>query len=336
MRGVGFLKRQLRRAWPFGSGPRPVILMYHRVAELDSDPWQLAVSPRHFEAHLEHLRRSRTPMDLAAFVAALTAGTLPRDAVALTFDDGYVDNLRQAEPRLAAAGIPATLFLTTAAIGRPEPFWWDELAHLILDRSAPADLSVGIADGRYRLQFGEPDRLDRDRRRWRAWESPRTAREAAYQALWRVIRDASRPEREGAMATLRRALGGAGAACEEERAMTPDEVRGMARRGVLTIGGHTLSHPALPTLTPAEQRWEIAEGKRAAEEMSGQRVDGFAYPYGAMDASAQAAVAACGFAWACSTVATAVEPADFQRYALPRIAAPNAGKAVLARALGDG
>ena len=57
------------------------------------------------------------------------AGTLPLDAVALTFDDGYVDNLVFGKPRLEAADLPATVFLATGYIDRFEPFWWDELQH---------------------------------------------------------------------------------------------------------------------------------------------------------------------------------------------------------------
>ncbi|WP_238313373.1 polysaccharide deacetylase family protein [Methylobacterium crusticola] len=310
--------------------------MYHRVADLPYDPWQLAVTPAHFEAQLEEIRRTRTPLDLATFVARLAAGTLPRDAVALSFDDGYVDNLRAAEPRLAAAGIPATLFLTTSAVGRPEPFWWDELAHLILDRTDGADLDLTVAAEPCRLRFAEPEPPDRDRRGWRAWEAARTRREAGYQALWRLIRDAPPSERERAMTVLRTALGGAGPARADERAMTAEEVRGMARRGTFAIGGHTVSHPALPTLAPAAQRREIADGKLAAEALAGRPVEGFAYPYGAMDESARRAVAESGFAWACSTVGTAVSGRRFERYALPRIAAPDGDGGALARALAAG
>src|SRR5262245_22898042 len=85
---------------------RPVILMYHRIADDPVDHWQLAVSPARFEEQLQVVRRTRHPLSLIKFVRHLMAGTLPPNAVALTFDDGYADNLTAGKPRLAAADVP--------------------------------------------------------------------------------------------------------------------------------------------------------------------------------------------------------------------------------------
>ena len=115
MAGVlGHVRHRLRRR-----RPKPVILMYHRVAVPRVDPWDLAVHPDHFADQLAVLRTSRRPLALSEFVDRARRGSLPGDAVAITFDDGYADTLRQARPRLAAAGVPATLFLATAFVGQP-------------------------------------------------------------------------------------------------------------------------------------------------------------------------------------------------------------------------
>ena len=124
------LRSVIRRIWP--PPPKPLILMYHRIADEPVDDWGLAVSPALFEEQLHVLRRIRHPFPLTDFVHNLMANTLPSDAVALTFDDGYVDNLVAAKPRLVAADMPATVFLTTGYLDRPGEFWWDELAKLIL------------------------------------------------------------------------------------------------------------------------------------------------------------------------------------------------------------
>ena len=114
--------------------------MYHRIAHPPVDPWGLAVQPDHFEQHLTVLRRSRQTFPMSQFVQRLERHTLPRNAVAVTFDDGYVDNLRAAKPRLAAGDVPATLFVTTGPVGQRTEYWWDEAGA----RHSPARRRSGL------------------------------------------------------------------------------------------------------------------------------------------------------------------------------------------------
>lgn len=60
-----------------------------------------------------------TPLTVDA-VAAVLRGDRPRPArpFAVTFDDGFADNLEAVE-RLGEHGIPATVFVTTSFLGRP-------------------------------------------------------------------------------------------------------------------------------------------------------------------------------------------------------------------------
>ena len=67
---------------------------------------------------------------------------LPERAVAVTFDDGYADNLEIAAPILAEHGIPATLFVATGLVDADGPPWWDRLASLLLE---PARLPSTLA-----------------------------------------------------------------------------------------------------------------------------------------------------------------------------------------------
>lgn len=63
------------------------------------------------------------PLDEA--VVRLRDGTLPRRAVALTFDDGYASVAETAWPLLRERGLPATLFMVTAGLVGPMRFPWD-------------------------------------------------------------------------------------------------------------------------------------------------------------------------------------------------------------------
>src|SRR6516225_11294141 len=137
----GLLRRLHQR---FRRRGGPAILMYHRIATPDVDPWGLSVSPERFAAHVETLRARRTILSMDAFVARLRSRDLPHDAVALTFDDGYSDNLCQAKPILEAADVPATVFLTTGRIGTGREFWWDELARMVLTRAEAVSGNVTV------------------------------------------------------------------------------------------------------------------------------------------------------------------------------------------------
>ena len=286
------LRQRVRR-----SRPRPLILMYHRVASPPVDPWGLAVHPDRFEAHLHVLRRKRTPLTVSEMVRRLDQGTLPDNAVAVSFDDGYADNLFSARPRLAAADVPATLFLAAAAIGQPHEFWWDELARAILGRHDTLDCEM-VVNGRP-CRIALPSLLaGGDDPAWRAWQEPRTDRQRAFFELWSRLRAADAAERESAMLTFR-SLCRLPPPAAPDLPLTVNEVERISRGGLFEIGGHTLTHPVLPLLEPGGRRREIADGKKRCEELARHPIAGFAYPHGAVDDDSRAAVRDSGFSWAC-------------------------------------
>lgn len=81
------------------------------------------MTPERFADQLKVLKSFRRPLSMDVLVDDLEKGCLDRRAVALTFDDGYIDNLTSAKPLLEAARVPATVFLTTGRLGATEPFW---------------------------------------------------------------------------------------------------------------------------------------------------------------------------------------------------------------------
>lgn len=112
----------------FPSRPRPAILMYHRIAHESFDPWALAVNPQNFARQLEWLSQDRVVLRLPEFAARHRDGSLPAEAVALTFDDGYACAAEVAAPLLEKFGLPATIFLPVDLIEAGALFWWDEFS----------------------------------------------------------------------------------------------------------------------------------------------------------------------------------------------------------------
>src|SRR5271154_70076 len=153
---------------------KAMILVYHRVAEANVDPWALGVSPAHFAEHLQVLKTIANPISLHDLIKAKSDRELPPRPVCITFDDGYADNLYAAKPALESYRVPGTVFITPGYIGVPENLWWDELAKLILDpTSRQSELSLSLNGYHYAYAFppadgeaGVPDPHSKGR----AWE----------------------------------------------------------------------------------------------------------------------------------------------------------------------
>ncbi len=111
------------------------ILMYHHVDDAPS-PSSVYVSPENFERQMEFLKLHHyRVMALAEVVRRVKAGeSFPKKTVAITFDDGYADNLVHAFPVLKKMGFPATVFMISANVGREG--WLSEEDLRIMDGSA--------------------------------------------------------------------------------------------------------------------------------------------------------------------------------------------------------
>jgi len=299
--------------------PKPLILTYHRIAHEPVDYLRLAVSPGNFGDQLDILRRTRRPRPLDQFVSELTAGTLPSNAVALTFDDGYVDNLLAGKPRLETADVPATVFLITGYIDDPDRLWWDELTKLLLLGKGPQSFELEIRRESLWLDFGsEPPARENGMTR----ASLLTKRHEAIWALRQALRKLGEEERRRVMARLRSIFAWDSQSNAVVRAMTSHEVRTLVRDGLVTIGAHTVTHPVLPGLEADTCDREILESKSSCESLVGARITSFAYPYGDFDVRSREAVRAAGFAFACST-RPQVASATSDIFALPRIHVPD-------------
>ncbi len=94
---------------------RASILMYHSVSD-NGDFF--SVTPVEFRKQMEYLHASKREVTtLPELVARQKSGALKGGEVAVTFDDGYRDNLTHAFPVLRELDIPATIFVTTGSVG---------------------------------------------------------------------------------------------------------------------------------------------------------------------------------------------------------------------------
>ena len=96
-----------------------------------------------------------------------------------------------------------------------------------------------------------------------------------------------------------------------------DEIREM-RRGGVSFGAHSVSHPRLTEIPPVEARREIEESKKRLEDGLGEEVPTFCYPYGFFNRAVRDMVEAAGFRAACCNTPGRRWP-DGDRFALKRV-----------------
>lgn len=104
--------------------PTGHILLYHRVAEAKTDPRLLCVSPENFRRQIKFLKENFNIIPLSKMVKDIKEKGFREKSVAITFDDGYADNLRDALPILKKFKVPATIFTTVERVGQSH-FYWD-------------------------------------------------------------------------------------------------------------------------------------------------------------------------------------------------------------------
>jgi peptidoglycan/xylan/chitin deacetylase (PgdA/CDA1 family) len=315
-----------------GRRSRALVLVYHRVGERGLDPWRLTVDPEIFAGQMETLARDWSPLSLGELVEGLGRRRLPERAIAVTFDDGYDDNLELAAPVLREHGIPATFFVATDLIDTGASPWWDELVALLLE---PAELppTLALSSGRRwkvpPLPSGaqRPSATDRP-----PWEAEPGTRMRLFYEVWLVLRALDAPTRDAALdeiadwASAQRPAG--------RVLLTWEQVCELAALPGFTLGAHTRTHPDLSTCAPEGARAEIAGGADRLHARAGIEPEQFAYPYGAWTASVARLVAELGFRAAYTTDGKAVSWGS-SPHALPRVPAESQTPDVFARLLAD-
>lgn len=326
VRGLGRVK-SIGRKWRNRLSPGALILLYHRVAELESDPQQLQVSQSNFNAHLQVIKEIAAPISLQELVTNLRSGKVTSRSVVVTFDDGAADNLLAAKPILEREDIPATIFISTGYMKTSREYWWDEVERLVLQPgNLPANLTLTIGGKVHKWDLSAQanySRTDYDAHsRWHATRSDEpTLRHQLYRALINLLYPLAPAERFQQLDYLKQWAGDVTISRDTHRPLTTDEVKQLAAGGHIEIGAHTVSHSMLAALPASVQRQEIEQSKADLEELLGFPVRSFAYPFGTLSdytSETVSLVRQLGFDCACSNFKDLVQPGD-DLFQLPRL-----------------
>ena len=242
------------------------VVTYHRfpsaTGEKLFDDEVVDVSADAFERQLCCLERHFTFVGVEELCAVAAGRSLPPNPLAITFDDGYLDNYEVALPILKRHDAKATFFLSTTALSERRVHWWDRIAYIV--KRATVD----------RLALSYPAKL----------EIPLGDRAAAQQRLLRFVKTCRGLDLERFLDELGVAARVAWSAQAErtfaERLlMTWDHVRELKKAG-MDVQSHTRTHRVLETLEPSELVDELAGSRADLAREIGEAPRAIAYPVG--------------------------------------------------------
>lgn len=237
------------------------MLGWHNVQPTWCFPFPPEAGIERLERQLKVLRRL---VDVVALPEALDdlarRRSRRRPAVALTFDDGYRDNVESLAPMLRRLGLPATFFLVPGLLSREVDHSGETLGWAFF-RGTRARLAW---EGREYELSGQPQRLE------------------ALREVSSLLNRRSCAEKQAAVAELVDLLRPEGTPPGRELFMDWDDARTLVEDG-FTIGSHSRRHAVLAREDVGDQQRDLEESRRELEDRLRRHVDLLAYPHGGPD-----------------------------------------------------
>jgi peptidoglycan/xylan/chitin deacetylase (PgdA/CDA1 family) len=291
-----------------GKIPGIAILMYHSIGGSDLLGPGIAVSEKNFAGQLEYLARSFDIVPLDSAVAMLRGGApTPNNTIAITFDDGFRDNYEAAFPLLKKYGAPAAVFVATQPLTDGISLWPYRLRFLFKQTQA-RELRLNLPDtalGRAAIDL-----------------TSKRKRRHAVDALEPTLIAAAPSERERVLAEIAHCLNVEADSdpAEEAPTLTTEQLKTMSDAGI-EIGSHTVTHPALSSLSRTDAAEELTASKKTLESILNRRVRFLAYPFGGpqhFNREVEELAQAAGYDAALSTV-RGVNAGGVDRFAVKRL-----------------
>lgn len=260
------------------------VVTFHRVLtpeELRDYPLpEIAVTVADFAAFLRFFASHYTCGTLAEVSRRWLSGDQPeRPLLAITFDDGQLDNYRHAFPALRSAGLKATFFVVADAVGGDAPLWHDRMAFAVAQSlRQDADLAARLLE-----PLGLLDAPD--------------AHGVLLQAMERA-KDLPPESRAALLDRLQTACGSPKPPWDG--LMSWDHLRELVRSGH-EVGSHSASHPILTAIDDASLEREVAGSRQVLESQLDLACESFCYPNGTCDRRVVDAARRAGYLQAVTT-----------------------------------
>ena len=239
---------------------RACLLCYHRVLpdeefESDKSPNSNLIMPTSkFTEQMKFLSERHTVVSMDELVEHLESDS-NKFVVAITFDDGYKDNLIHALPVLERYNIPATIYVITRLPEGDTWMWWYEIWDYLEKNN-----SLEVGD----MLEGGPIKTSKQKIK------------IFNKLLYLMLNLQNNEQRK----TVEKITGMSSRKQYPQLCLSWDEIKKLDCHSLVTIGAHTHSHPNLKQLTEEEAFSEMMQSKNKLEDQLGHSVDHFAYPFG--------------------------------------------------------
>lgn len=244
-----------------------VIYLFHGVVETSTHEVRnytrkhLPVAD--FRAVVEALARRGEPLSMDQVVSIAASGqAFPRGAFAVTFDDGFENNLTVARPVLDALNIPATIYATSRFIDENGMSWIDRI-ELALERTSRGTLRLPWAHEP--VSFDAPD-----------------GKISLLNDIRLNVKSDRRLDGDALASDIFRQLGQDEVCSSDDpldRKLTWRQLREWVAPGFI-VGGHSHTHPILSFLSPDQLAWELDTSLALLRERGGVATSHYSYPEG--------------------------------------------------------
>lgn len=240
------------------------VIAYHRVLSGTNGgitEYLVNRSTQDFEKELAFLIKNFNILSLSEIITLAEKNKLPPHSLAITFDDGYRDNLIYAWEILKKYKVPMTLFVCSDILSIPPKPLRNDIIAFMFTKDFQTDFCIP--------EFG-PVRMDGQN------ENNRSILLRLTDYLNRV----SNAKRVEIVELISNKFNiNDDIFFKAGIYLTREDLIKMSREGV-EIGAHTASHAILSRLPVLEMEREIGGSKETLEEITGKPVNFFAYPNG--------------------------------------------------------
>lgn len=235
-----------------------LILTYHRIVEnknqIDSEINSISVTTKTFERQIKLLKKK---FNLVSIEEILKINNKYKKNLAITFDDGYKDNLTHAVPILEKYEVPATIYITTRFLENKLDMWWYEIEKIIWQKDK---LDFNFLNKKYYFEIKEENN-----------------KKKCYKKLSLLFKSLNYFDQNKLLEQITKT---------KERIQFKDKILNKSdliqlnQRKNITIGSHTHTHANLAILSDNDCKKELLNSKKILENILNKEIVHFAFPYG--------------------------------------------------------